>query len=480
MEKKNKRNIVIIILVILVVIVSIFLVILKFKGKDDKIQEEKGLDKQVNIVLVNNLNVEINSEVNLLSFINNKDDLNLVSEDELIDTSILGKKELVIKYIDNSKEKEYKFTININDTIMPNIACQKELKTTVGTKIDLLKDVTVTDNSKEEIKASVEGEYDFNKEGTYNLKYVAIDSSNNKREEEFNLIVEKSPSKSSSSSSKNNSNKNTTSTNDKSKDLDSMSDEEFLHLFDDLLEFAGTLNNEQSSSSNNNTNNSETENANNNSSNNSTTNKKDDYGHGPIVGSEILDVKTELASEKYGVKIYKEIHPYVNIYEDGYREEGSFSKTKVDFSGYNATTNDLRSEAESLVNKNWNIYEEHLKYVNAYREEKGVSPLVLDKTMSIAATVRALEMAYTNELSHTRPNGSTCYTIFDDFNLGGSWQGENIAAGDDTAKDVAESWRNSPGHYSNMINTKFTKIGIGMTYLQGTTYGYYWVQIFNN
>ncbi len=60
------------------------------------------------------------------------------------------------------------------------------------------------------------------------------------------------------------------------------------------------------------------------------------------------------------------------------------------FSGYNATIDDLRSEVESLVNKNWSIYEEHLKYVNEYRTQKGVSPLVLDRTMSITATVRAI------------------------------------------------------------------------------------------
>lgn len=57
-----------------------------------------------------------------------------------------------------------------------------------------MKDVKVSDNSKEDIVATVVGEYDINKDGTYKLKYVAVDSSNNKVEEEFILVVEKVPS----------------------------------------------------------------------------------------------------------------------------------------------------------------------------------------------------------------------------------------------------------------------------------------------
>ena len=88
------------------------------------------------------------------------------------------------------KEVEFdKETIEL-DTEKPVINFKKKIYSTVGNKINLLKKVTVTDNSGEEIKATVEGEYDINTVGTYKLKYVAIDSSNNKAEEEFKLIVQ--------------------------------------------------------------------------------------------------------------------------------------------------------------------------------------------------------------------------------------------------------------------------------------------------
>ena len=80
------------------------------------------------------------------------------------------------------------------------IEATSELTTTEGTKIDLLKDVKVRDNSNEEIKATVEGVYSFDTAGTYNLKYIATDSSGNKTEKEFKLKVIKKITKSTTTS----------------------------------------------------------------------------------------------------------------------------------------------------------------------------------------------------------------------------------------------------------------------------------------
>lgn len=142
------------------------------------------------IELNDNLDFEVNSEVFLLSLVKKVSNGELVTENKKIDTSKLGEQEIKIEYLDNKKKKkEYSFKIKIVDTTKPSIEYQKEVSTIVGTEIDLLNDVKVTDNSNEEIKATIEGEYDINKSGSYNLKYVAIDSSNNKVEEEFVLNV---------------------------------------------------------------------------------------------------------------------------------------------------------------------------------------------------------------------------------------------------------------------------------------------------
>ncbi len=180
-------------------------------------------DEKETIILNDNLEFEINSELSLLSLVSEDNKVEIVSDDEIVDTSILGDKEITIKYLVNGKEEEKTFTITITDTQAPTIKFTKELSTTSGTKINLLKGVKVSDNSNEEINATIEGDYDFNKEGTYKLKYVAVDSSGNKTEEEFTLKVNKKTTTSSSNSST--SNNNTSSSNNSSNSNNNNSNE---------------------------------------------------------------------------------------------------------------------------------------------------------------------------------------------------------------------------------------------------------------
>lgn len=154
-----------------------------------KIKLEKKEEEQLK--LKENLSFEIHSEVDLYSLIEEDNHVKIVSENEKISTDTLGAKEIKIKYEKEGSEEEQTVIIQIVDTHSPTIEYKKELTTTVGNKIDLLKDVFVQDNSKEEIKVTVIGEYDWEKEGIYHLKYVAMDSSKNKTEESFLLRVQK-------------------------------------------------------------------------------------------------------------------------------------------------------------------------------------------------------------------------------------------------------------------------------------------------
>lgn len=196
-----------------------------------------------------------------------------------------------------------------------------------------------------------------------------------------------------------------------------------------------------------------------------------------VISNEKEEV-TEVLEEKYGTKKIKAITYNVIKYDDGSIEKNySYDKTYYDKSGYNASTNDLLSEAKTVASQNRSIYQEVVGYVNGYRSAAGVEQITLDDELSVAATVRALEMAYSSGgMSHTRPNGSDCFTIFDELNINYMFGlGENVAAGQTTASMVAQSWYNSPGHRANMEYSVFTKIGIGMYELGGTKY---WVQLF--
>ncbi len=124
-----------------------------------------------------------------------------------------------------------------------------------------------------------------------------------------------------------------------------------------------------------------------------------------------------------------------------------------------------------------------IELTNAERAKKGVAPVTLDEGLTAAAMVRARESA--SSFSHTRPNKQQWYTILDNFNLTWMSAAENIAGGNDAAggsspEMAMDLWVNSSGHYGNMINAEYSKIGIGCIYIPNSTYGYYWVQIFQN
>lgn len=131
---------------------------------------------------------------------------------------------------------------------------------------------------------------------------------------------------------------------------------------------------------------------------------------------------------------------------------------------------DIQSENTytDLINE---VYE----ITNNYRSSVGVSSLTLDSSLVEAASIRAKELS--NSFSHTRPNGSSCFTVLSELGISYGTAGENIAAGYSSSQSVMEGWRSSSGHYQNIISSKFKKIGIGVNIINNQ---YYWVQIFSN
>ncbi len=173
--KKSKKKVIIFLSILLLLITMGIIIFLK--------------SKELKVTLKKNRILEINTKAYNSDYIKDIENGKIVKK-ELIDSSKLGTKNITIN-IKNyfGKKVKYKYKIDIKDTEKPTITYNKELTTEEGTEIDLLKDVKAEDNSKEEIKVTVEGEYDINKPGTYKLHYVAKDKSNNEAKEEFTLTV---------------------------------------------------------------------------------------------------------------------------------------------------------------------------------------------------------------------------------------------------------------------------------------------------
>ena len=145
--------------------------------------------------------------------------------------------------------------------------------------------------------------------------------------------------------------------------------------------------------------------------------------------------------------------------------------SKDDINEYDSITiNNIQNENTytDLINE---VYE----ITNNYRSLVGVPSLTLDSSLVEAANIRAKELS--DSFSHTRPNGSSCFTVLSELGISYGTAGENIAAGYSSSQSVMEGWRSSNGHYQNIISSKFKKIGIGVNIINNQ---YYWVQIFSN
>lgn len=117
-----------------------------------------------------------------------------------------------------------------------------------------------------------------------------------------------------------------------------------------------------------------------------------------------------------------------------------------------------------------------LYFTNYIRVQNGLAPLSMEAKLQSAADIRVNELPAL--FSHTRPNGSDCFTVLNEQGVSYRTAGENIAAGQIEAIDVIESWWYSEGHRANMLSSDFSHLGTGYTYDASSKYGSYWVQLF--
>ena len=139
--------------------------------------------------------------------------------------------------------------------------------------------------------------------------------------------------------------------------------------------------------------------------------------------------------------------------------------------GLRFAVNEVPAEVPASAQE-WEV----LRIANAERMNEGLQPLTMFAEMQTATDIRALEIV--ESFSHTRPDGTDCFTVLDEVGVSYSTAGENIAAGYQNPASVMDSWMNSPGHRANILNAGFKHIGVGYTYSQGSYYGAYWVQLF--
>ena len=126
--------------------------------------------------------------------------------------------------------------------------------------------------------------------------------------------------------------------------------------------------------------------------------------------------------------------------------------------------------------------QEVLKLTNEFRQQQGLTALVIDQNLEKAADLHTQNMAKLDFFSHTGKDGKNSSTRAKEAGYESTVVGENIAAGYRTPKDVVDGWIASPGHRANMLNPAYNEIGLGHYFLQNDTgsvnYNNYWTQVF--
>lgn len=97
---------------------------------------------------------------------------------------------------------------------------------------------------------------------------------------------------------------------------------------------------------------------------------------------------------------------------------------------------------------------------NNDRKEDAIGPLKINPKLVAAAQAKANDMAAKSYFAHTSPDGSTSWSWFEEAGYSFSYAGENLAVNFKDSEDVEKAWMDSPTHRANIMNSKFTEIGI--------------------
>jgi uncharacterized protein YkwD len=104
-------------------------------------------------------------------------------------------------------------------------------------------------------------------------------------------------------------------------------------------------------------------------------------------------------------------------------------------------------------------------------------PVALSRTLDGVASGHALDMAEHGYFEHQDLTGQWPADRVRATGYREKLVGENIAYGPDTAEEVVRGWLDSPGHCANIMDPRFSEMGIA--YASGRTErrGLYWVQV---
>ena len=144
---------------------------------------------KVNIILKKDLTIEFASNILVSDMIKNMN--GTIKNDYKIDTTKLGTKKIKFNFTnDDGITIPYSYDITIKDTTEPLIWLGNTYYVTTGSNIQLTDKILCGDNYDNKPICKIEGDYDLNQAGSYDLVFEATDKNGNINTKEFTLVVE--------------------------------------------------------------------------------------------------------------------------------------------------------------------------------------------------------------------------------------------------------------------------------------------------
>lgn len=104
-------------------------------------------------------------------------------------------------------------------------------------------------------------------------------------------------------------------------------------------------------------------------------------------------------------------------------------------------------------------------YTNIERKQMGLSPLKRNGVLDSAATIKLTDMFANQYFEHMSPTGAGVSDVVNGVKYDFLVVGENLALGNFGGDyQVVQAWMNSPGHKANILDKRYTEIGIAVGY----------------
>ncbi|TYS14488.1 serine protease [Rossellomorea vietnamensis] len=165
---------------------------------------------------------------------------------------------------------------------------------------------------------------------------------------------------------------------------------------------------------------------------------------------------------------------YAQRNEQGNQGNGQQAAQEPETPQQPADDNGQNAEAQ---NGNMDEYvQQVIDLTNGERKKNGLPALKPHAELSNVARIKSEDMVNKNYFSHTSPTYGSPFEMMENFGIEYSTAAENIAAGQNSPKEVVQAWMDSPGHRKNIMNNQVTHIGVG--YAEDGGMGIYWTQMF--